>query len=258
MKQVKIISKLVICLTTFTIQAQAADYLSVGTAVDFSQGYYGAASKTDVIATVAQIKYKTSNYSLQMNLPYLLISGPSNSKTVLDSAVTTPTNSTQHKISEGIGDVSLGMTYNLFYASKYQLSIEGGFKLKLPTASHQDGLGTGQPDESLQLNVYKGIDAFTLIAGASYKWLGQTAEIKYRNVASATLGLDYQLSTFTSLGALVDFRESVFSELNNQSEITTYVTHKFSSAWNSQFYAYKGLTNSSSTFGVGASINYRF
>ncbi len=237
--------------------AQAADYLSVGTAVDFSQGYYGASTKTDVLATVAQIKYKTSDFSVQLSLPYLFMSGSQYSISS-NSTLATSTGSSQRATREGVGDAILGATYNAFYFDKYQLAVDLGFKLKIPTASHHDGLGTGEPDETLQLYVYKGIDDFTLIAGGGYKWLGQSATVKYRDVANIMAGLNYQISNATSLGSFFDARQSVFSELNHQAEITVYGTHKFSPAWNSQLYFYKGITNSSPLFGVGLSLNYRF
>lgn len=235
----------------------ANDHLSVGTAVDFSQGYYGATHKTEVVASVAQVKYKTQDFSVQLDLPYLFISG-ANYSISSGSTVATSTNSTQRANREGLGDVTLSATYNLFYSNEYRFALDTGFKLKTPTASHRDGLGTGKPDETLQLYAYKSFYDFTLIAGGSYKWLGQTSTVKYRDVASGMVGLDYQFSSTTSFGSLFDIRQSVFSELNNQEEITFYGTHKFSSSWNSQLYAYKGLTNSSPTFGVGASLSYRF
>lgn len=240
----------------FITSAYANDYFSVGTAADFSQGYYGAANKTDVFATVTQIKYQTQHISLQLALPYLFISG-TNYSISSNSTLASATNS-QKLTKEGIGDVTLSATYNIFYSNEYRFAIDGIFKLKIPTASYNDGLGTGELDESLQIYSYKGFNDFTLIVGGGYKWLGQPENTQYQNVANGTVGLDYQLSTSTSLGSLFDIRQSVFDELENQTEITIYGTHKFSPSWNSQLYVYKGLTSSSPTFGVGTSLNYRF
>lgn len=246
-----------LCVFGWATNVQANEHLSIGTAVDFSQGDYGATTKTDVFATVAQIKYKNTDFSVQLDLPYLVISG-ANYSISSNSTVATSTSNTQNSTREGFGDATLGMTYNAFYFDKYQLAIDIGFKLKIPTASHHDGLGTGEPDETLQFYAYKGIDDFTLIAGGGYKWLGQSSTVKYRNVANITTGLNYQISNSTSLGSLFDARQSVFPDLDNQAEITLYGTHKLSPSWNSQLYAYKGLTDSSPSFGVGGSINYRF
>lgn len=241
-----------------TTSAQANNYISVGTAVDFSQGYYGAINTTEITATVTQIKYKTQDFSIQLDLPYLFISGM-NYLINFNSTVAASTSNSQNTRREGIGDVTLGTTYNVFYSNNYRFAVDMTFKLKVPTASHKESLGTGELDESLQLYTYKGFGDFTLIIGGGYKWLGQpTTTTKYQNIANGTIGLDYQLSTFTSFGSLFDIRQSAFEDLENQTEITVYGTHKFSSSWNSQLYVYKGLTSSSPTFGVGASLNYRF
>lgn len=49
---------------------------SVGSRVDFSHGHYGVSTATEVIATMMQAKYKTDAISLQLDLPYLHVTGP--------------------------------------------------------------------------------------------------------------------------------------------------------------------------------------
>ncbi len=238
-----------LCFIFFSANVLANDRLSLGTVVDFSEGYYGAATKTEMVASIIQAKYSTENFSVRVDLPYLTISGPSNATT---------SSNTLYREREGIGDVVLGSMYNVFYNSKYAVAIDVGFKLKIPTASHSDGLGTGEPDESVQIYAYKSLDDFTLMLGTGYKWVGNPKNIGYRNTVSASTGLIYKLSDRASVGTLVDFRQSVFSDLNDQVETTLYGSYKLSSSWRTQLYTYKGITNTSPSLGLGGVISYQF
>ncbi len=217
----------------------ANDKLSISTAFDFSKGRYGEKTQTEMTATVIQTKYVTNAFSFQIDLPYLTLSKSTGNR-------------------EGIGDVVLGTVYNVFYHPDFALAVDVGFKLKIPTASRHDGLGTGETDESLQIYAYKSLDDVTLMFGIGYKWVGQPDNSDYRNVVSGSTGIIYQLSERSSVGTLVDFRQSVFSTLNNQTEITLYNAYKFSSSWRTQLYVYKGVTNSSPSIGFGGSLNYQF
>ena len=253
----KFITYVGLCFVMSTSILFASNRLSIGTAVDFSSGYYGAEAKTEMIATIVQAKYNTDDFSIRLDLPYLTISGPSNVTTSSSSTVI-PTTSTKYRESEGIGDAVLGVVYNTFYNPEFAFAIDVGFKLKMPTASHHAGLGTGEPDETLQIYTYKSLDDFTLMLGAGYKFVGEPTNTHYRNTASVSSGIIYQLSNQSSIGTMVDFRQSVFSKLNNQTEVTLYGSHKFLSSWQTQLYLYKGLTNTSPSFGVGGVLSYQF
>lgn len=245
-----------LCFTMPTSVLLANERLSIGTVVDFSSGYYGAETKTEMIATIIQTKYNSGDFSIRLDLPYLTLSGPSNA--VISSSSTMTTTSIQYREREGIGDAVLGAVYNAFYNSEYAIAIDIGLKLKIPTASRSSGLGTGEPDESVQLYTYKSLDDFTLMLGTGYKWVGKPTGINYRNTISASTGIIYQVSDNSSLGTMVDFRQSVFSNLNDQAEMTFYGTHKLFSSWQTQLYIYKGITNTSPSFGGGGVLSYQF
>ena len=236
----------------------AADQFSIGSAVDYSQGNYGATKATDVTATTLQAKYTIDDFSLQLNLPYLTLSGPSNIATTADTVLVVPTTNTQHRESAGIGDVLLGVIYNAIYDADTGIAIDVGFKLKMPTGDRRAGLGTGEADESMQLYGYKCLSDFTFMLAAGYKWVGQPVGMHYRNTLSASGGIIYQLSAQSSIGTLVDLRQSMFANLDDQIEVTVYGAYKLSSAWRAQLYVYEGQTQTSPSIGLGSMLSYRF
>lgn len=217
----------------------ANDKLSISAAVDFSKGNYAKTTQTEMTATIIQTKYTNNAFSVQFDLPYLMLS-----------------KSNGH--SEGIGDAIIGGTYNAFYYPELAFAVDIGLKLKLPTANKDDGLGTGELDELLQLYAYKRVDDFTLMLGAGYKWMGQPENVSYRNVISGSVGVIYQLSERAAIGTLVDFRQSVISTLQNQMEMTLYHAYNLTASWRTQLYVYKGVTETSPSIGLGGSLSYQF
>jgi hypothetical protein len=248
----------ILCFWVLVQPVLAAEQLSIGTTVDVSHGNYGATSATDLVATTLQGKYTVDDLSLQINVPYLMLSGPSQITAVSDTALIVPQTNAQHREIEGIGDILLGALYNTLYDPDLGIAIDIGFKLKIPTADYQAGLGSGEPDEALQLYAYKSLADFTFMLAAGYKWVGQPVDHYYRNTINGSAGLIYQLSENASLGTIFDMRQSIFSTLDDQIEVTLYGAYKLSNAWRAQLYVYKGCTETSPDIGLGSMLNYRF
>ena len=109
-----------------------------------------------------------------------------------------------------------------------------------------------------RLYAYQTVDDVTLMLGTGYKWVGNPQNLHYRNTINASTGLIYQLSNLASIGTILDFKQSVYSNLEDQIEVTLYGSYKLSSAWYTQIHTYKGFTNMSPTFGLGGMIGYQF
>jgi hypothetical protein len=253
-----LISRIGMLFIALTSLLFANDKMRIGTTVDYSEGHYGAPTVTNMMTTNVQAKYIGDTISIRLDLPYLIISGPSNATVSSDATVTLTSVGTQYRESEGIGDAVLSGIYNAYTNSELGLAVDVGVKLKVPTASHRDGLGTGELDESTQFYAYKNLDNVTLMLGAGYKWVGNPQNIHYRNTINGFTGLIYQISNQTSVGTMFDIKQSVYSNLSDQMEITLYGTHKLSTSWHVQIHTYKGLTDMSPIFGLGGMIGYQF
>lgn len=235
------------------------DKIKTGVSTDYSEGYYGASTLTTMTSTSIFAKYIKGDTSLRIDLPYLILSGPSNTSVSSDSTVTTPsTTATQYRETQGVGDIVLNGIYQLYSNATLGFAMDLGCKLKIPTASHRAGLGTGEFDESTQLYVYQNLNDVTLMLEAGYKWVGNPQGIHYRNTVSASAGIIYQPSTAASLGALFDIKQSVYSSMSDQMEITLYGSYQLSPSWYAQLHTYKGLADISPTFGVGGTLGYQF
>lgn len=240
--------------------AQAADGFTLGIGLDHSAGHYGETSQTKVAASVVQTRYDSGAYSFRMQIPYLKISGPASVIGYGDSLQLAPqsVDAAQYRSIQGLGDVVLGATWLGYYAPETGVALDLGGKIKLPTANSSNGLGTGKTDLSLHANAYKRLEAITLMLGGGYKWLGKPAGSSYRNIANVSAGVDYRHSAQSSLGGIVDFRQSALAERANQNELTLYWTYKFDKQWTGQAYVYGGTTDASPERGGGLSWSYRY
>ena len=239
------------------LATHAAEGFNLSTGFDYSSGKYGGTASTEISSAFLMAKYETGPVTLKLTLPYLAISGPATGTVGRDTVIVAPGAANRGRVS-GLGDVVAGIGYYAWHDAQNGLALDLGAKLKLATADSTKGLGTGKSDQSLLANVYKTWDKNTLMAGVAYKWMGKPDGSNFRDVASAFVGLSHRLSDETSLGAIVDIRQSVVSTSSDQRELTLYIAHKLSRHWNTQAWLYAGTTSSSPDAGGGASLGYQF
>jgi hypothetical protein len=239
------------------LTTQAALGFNLSSGLDYSHGKYGEASATEISSAFLMVKYVTGPVTLKFTLPYLEISGPASGAVGRDTVIVAPGTSTHGRVS-GLGDLVAGIGYDAWHDAENGLALDVGAKVKFATADSGRGLGTGKSDQTLLINAYKTWGKNTLMAGAAYKWMGKPDGSNFRDVSSAFVGVSHRLSDETSLGAIVDIRQSVVSTRSGQRELTLYVTHKLTRHWSTQAWLYGGTTPSSPDAGGGASLGYQF
>ncbi len=238
---------------------QAADGLQLSSGLDYSSGSYGGASTTEISTAFVMGRYTAGPLSFKLTLPYLELKGPAIAMGGGDAMVIAPGSAaTLRGRVAGQGDVVASLGYEAWHDPEKDLALDVAARIKFPTADASKGLGTGERDLALQLNAYKGWGRATLLLGMGYRWMGKPEGSSYRDVLSASAGLAYGLDELTSVGGIVDWRQSVLASLADQRELTLYVSHKLSRQWSLQAYVYAGATDASPDAGGGASLGYRF
>lgn len=239
------------------LTTQAADGFNLSTGFDYSTGKYGEATATEISSTFLTAKYGSGPLTLKLTLPHLTISGPAIGTVGRDTVTIAPGTGNRGRVS-GLGDLVAGVGYYAWQDTQRGLAVDLGAKIKLATADSSKGLGTGKSDQTLLINIYKTWGKSTLMVGAAYKWMGKPDRSNFRDVASGFVGVSHRLSDESSVGAIVDLRQSVVSTRSDQRELTLYATRKFTRHWSSQAWLYGGTTPSSPDVGGGASLSYHF
>ncbi len=237
--------------------------LSVGTGFDYSSGNYGTSETTDILSVPVFGKYENGPWLFKLTVPYIRISGPGNVlpgighvkavKGVRGAPV--PTGNTTES---GIGDVVAAATYNLFSSGASGPSIDLTGKAKVGTADVNKGLGTGQNDYYVQVDVYQSYRRIKVFGAAGYGILGSSSAIPLRNVVYGSLGGAYTADERTTAGVMLDLREAASDTSGQRREVTAYVAYRLTDAWKAQAYALKGFADGSPDYGVGATIARSF
>ena len=147
--------KLAAAVGGLIIAGSAAAQTSVGVGFEYTTGNYGATESTETIYVPFVLKHETGPWILKATLPYLRLSGPGNVVGGGPDRIVVPGLESERRTVSGLGDIVASAFYNLMDERKGGLGVDLGFKIKLPTADEQDGLGTGETDYAFQLDFFR-------------------------------------------------------------------------------------------------------
>lgn len=224
----------------------------MATGLDFSTGDYGETSDTDIWYTSFITKYETRRLIFKLTVPYLRITGPG--AVVGDTVVSSDGN---QRTETGVGDVIAGTFLNLSSGAGKAPLIDLGVKVKFGTADEDRGLGSGEEDYSLQLDLADNIGKFTIFGTLGYKWRGEPEEFELEDGAFASLGGGYKFRRKTNGGLILDVKEPGSSGQENIVELTAYIGWKLRGNLKLLGYAVTGFSDTSPDGAIGLQFSYR-
>jgi hypothetical protein len=258
MKSSSILRGALATLCTLSCGGALAEGLTLGTGFDYTSGKYGSSEKTEILYVPITARYETGPWTFRGVLPYIRITGPGNVVGAGDDRITLSTANTARRTESGLGDVVGSAFYSVLSERNAPFGLDLGAKVKLGTADRDKGLGTGENDYSVQADAFKPFGDTTAFASLGYRWYGDPPGIDLRNVFYGSAGATHKISGDTSVGAAYDWRPKVSPNGGRISEVTAFVTQRFSRDWKVQFYGVKGFSTGSPDFGVGALLSYNF
>jgi hypothetical protein len=229
---------------------------SVG--AEYSSGDYGAAQKTDIFYVPFAVKYETGPWAYKLTVPYVEITGPGNVIGAGADRIVVPGVNQPRRTASGLGDIVGAVFYNAVDDRKGPVGLDLGAKVKFGTADSNTGLGTGENDFAVQADFFKAMGKFTPFGTIGYRWYGDPPGVNFRNVPYASLGGAYRLSQDTTIGAVYDFRDSVFAGGPQVSELTGYLSQRLSREIKLQFYAVAGFSDASPDYALGLNLSYAY
>ncbi len=231
----------------------AKESFSFSTGVTYLTGDYGSEEATDIYFVPFSFKYKNSNFSLKLTIPYLEKTGPSH--IINDIGQTGQQITTVRTTESGLGNISATAKYNVFYHPAHQLLIDLAGSVNIGTASESKGLGTGKTDYGIQLGVYKVINKLTPFAKIGFKVYGSR---QLNDVFSLSSGFSYKIIDEVSAGLNYSWREQVSISGTDKHQLTGFSSQKLNKNWSLQEYIFKGFGRSTADWGGGLSISYRY
>ncbi len=231
--------------------AADAPKLSVGLGYHFSSGKYGTSSTTEIGYIPLAFKLATARWALQATVPYLRISGPPGVVQGPNGVVQTVGGE-----SDGLGDILGRASYTIWPHDQWFPWVEFIGRVKFPSASRHDGLGTGKFDYGTEIELSWNIGKLTPFVGGGYRFLGSPPGFVLSDVFVGSGGAMYHLSDSLNAGVFIDYRESPSASSGERLDLIPFVTWKLERQWSVDTYVSAGLAKGSPDVGTGMQLTY--
>lgn len=224
----------------------------------YSSGDYGEAVDTRIRYFPMSYQYQSDNWGFQLTVPHLEINGLGN-VLVNVGGVTRAQASDEKVSSRGLGDTVASITYQFDSSDDAALFFDLVVEAKIPTADEDKGLGTGEYDYGVQLDVYKPWKSATLFGTVGYKFRGKTELFSgLEDSPFAELGISIPLNASLSGGLIYDFSAPASGYSKEIHEFLPFVSWAITPRWSLMGYAAWGVTEDSPDYAVGAQLSLRW
>lgn len=225
------------------------------TGFDFSSGKYGAEKATEVLYVPFTLQATKGPWTLKGDVSWIRVSGPA---LLLDGSVVGTVPVRTSGSASGPGDINLYARYSLedLYENNVFIDITG--RVKIPTASFTDGLGTGEWDQSVQVDIASVFGKIVPFGAIGYRFTGQPAGYALRDIIYGTFGVQYTWTPRLSTGVFYDVRQSSIPTAAAPQEGTAYANYKISDRLSLNIYGVKGFSKNSPAVGGGTFLTYQW
>ncbi|MEO9968554.1 MAG: hypothetical protein ABJG15_01785 [Hyphomonadaceae bacterium] len=223
---------------------------------DYSQGDFGADLDTTTLSVPVSARVDVGDFRFSVSTSWLQIEGPGG--VVADGVVIGDGPTGLLETNNGIGDVTLGVNYNIptENTGKFIIQLQG--RLKLPVASTADSLGTGEFDGGGAVDIAYDLGKLTPFVTVGYRLRGDPEGADLNNTFSVSAGASYNLGGGYALLGSYDFRERTTDTSENSNEVFGAVTGKFNDTIRWTLYGSVGFTDGAPDQGAGAQLTFRF
>lgn len=247
-------------LVAFAFPALGADegQLKYTLGADYSEGDYGEGrGDTEILFIPFSVAYSRDSWTYKASFAWVDIDGPGNVIGAGDGGLVIGDRQQEPVDNPGMGDVWLSASYALPTTRPDEVYMEVTGKIKLPTADEDEGLGTGETDYSLALELYQAVGVYTPFATLGYKIKGTPSGLNVDDVLFASAGTDYRLSNRYSVGVSLDYQEASVSGSDDATELFGYWNNRISREWSLMLYGYLGLQDGSPDHGIGIQLSFK-
>ena len=224
----------------------------------YSEGDYGEPIDTEIFYFPVGYGANYGKFGFQLVVPYLQVTGAGN-VLVNVGGINRAVAGTQRVKSRGIGDSILSMTYQMDPVTEAALFIDLRLDIKLPSADENRGLGTGETDYSVQVDLSKNVRNSVFFATLGHSIRGKSNIYQgLRDSTFVQFGMARPLSPRLNIGIFYDFREraSLFSP--EVHELVPYFSWQLSPNWTFTGMTARGFTDASADVTALGQLSYRW
>lgn len=265
-------------LLLLPLNANARNLFSTGVAADYATGDYGTGQTTDTYSTSLYFGYyPTERFDVSLSASYLYQSSRATTSSggiIFERRDRDTTNGSgpgsgpgspsggdtfdEEASSSGFGDLYLNAGYKILLEGEGKPQLRAIGYVKIPTADEDEGLGTGELDFSLGLEMRKWIDKWNPHVRATRVFQGDNDTLQLEDFYTYEAGIGYLVKS----DQMIDLSFWGATEPADGSDSQAEARLKFTK-WNDNdtgwsAYISAGLVEGSHDFGGGGSFFVNF
>lgn len=231
---------------------------SLAVGAEYTSGDYGGEQSVDDVYVPVTGRYETQRLAFRLTVPFLGVRAPEGTYT--EGPDGQPIIGEGPTVTEsGIGDVLASVTvYDVLVSGSGNVALDLTGKVKFGTADVDKGLGTGEPDFTLQADVFRFFDRFTAVGTLGYTMRGDPDEVDLEDALFVSVGGTLGVASGTRVGLFYDFRQASLPDSDDIQELTASLLQSVGDDWRLQGYLIAGFSDSSPDWGAGVSVIYSF
>ena len=256
----KYISILVSIITIHGVDGQEQPPLNQALSIGayYAKGDYGAPLDTTIHYFPVTYSLDRGNWGFELMVPQVRVEGLNN-VLVYIGGVSRAVAGTKVSTSSGIGDSIATLIYRFDPISASAPFVDLRFDVKLPTADEEKGLGSGETDYSIQVDLSQNLGTAVIYATLGFNSRGTSTLYEgLQDSAFAQLGFAYPLNQDWSIGAFYDYREPASSYTPETHDLLPYVTWQLNEKWTFTAYTAWGFTEASADITALGQLSYRW
>ena len=165
----------------------------------------------------------------------------------------------QKVTTSGIGDIILRGRYYVVEEKDWIPLIAVTGRLKLPTASASEGLGTGEMDEGVGMEVSKLLgDKWVTFLDGGFNVIGRPDGLNLRNQHWYDVGTGYYVTSDLMTSVYFEEYRSLVSGRQNARDVFFAMNYRTSSGWRFNGGVAVGVSNGAPDYALSLGTSYRF
>ena len=259
---------LVVLLVTPALAEDERPWWALSTSFNYSVGDYGTGKDTTLIYVPFTLGVTPlERLTVSLTVPYIR----QTSQTVVftgggvavrrnqKNQLNTPTQSNVTQTEDGLGDLLLKGSFIVLPEQTLAPEIAPYLKIKFPTADERRGLGTGEFDETLGVDLSKRLfDRWFGYVSVAYTFIGSPPGENLRNTFGWSVGAAYAVLQPLSVFAFIDGNTAIARGQADPVELRVGAEYKLFKALKLTGSVTRGLTNGAANWGVSAGLALRF
>jgi hypothetical protein len=236
----------------------------LSTSFNYLKGDYGTGEDTEIIYVPFTFGVRLDRFRLGLTVPYLyqtsqdvvLTGGGVATKKGKQVAASTTTES---RTEDGLGDILLRTSFIVLKEQPLLPEIEPYLKIKFPTADEDRGLGTGEFDETIGVDLSKTfLERLAVYLTLAYTFIGSPPGADFDNSFGWSIGAAYAVTQPFSIYAFLDGSTAIAPGQDNPLELRVGAEYRIIKALKLTGSVMKGLSDGAADWGVSAGLSLRF